>query len=106
VGGELGVNDLDGHSSIERGVGGKKDHAHAPASQLAFEPVLRPKRRLKCGEEVDGRIAHVRDQWEWSKEYTRSAARPYHLGEVLGNNLDWMLRSPAGLPSSPATSGV
>lgn len=60
--GELGVHDLDGYPSIERGVGGKKDHAHAPASQLPFEPVLRPERRLKGGKEVDGRIAHVRDQ--------------------------------------------
>ena len=63
VRGELGVNDLDGYPAVERGIGGEKHHAHAPAAQLPLEPVLGPERRLKCGEEVDGRIAHVRDQW-------------------------------------------
>ena len=63
VRGELGMNHLDGDPAVERGVGGQKHHAHAAASQLPLEPILRPERRLKCGEEVDGRIAHVRDQW-------------------------------------------
>ena len=63
VRGELGMDDLDGDPAIEGGVGGEKNHAHATASQLPLEPVLRPERRLECGEEIDGRIAHVRDQW-------------------------------------------
>jgi hypothetical protein len=57
------MNDLDGYPAIEGRVCGKKDHAHASAPKLALEPVLRPERRLKCGEEVGGRIAHVGDLW-------------------------------------------
>ena len=60
--GQLGMDHLDRHPAIERGIGGEKDHAHASAAQLALEPVLGAKGGLECGEEIDGRIAHVRDQ--------------------------------------------
>jgi hypothetical protein len=57
---QFGVDDLDGHPPVERGIGGKEDHTHAAAAELPLEPVLRPKRPLECGEEIDGGIAHVR----------------------------------------------
>ena len=58
VRGELGMDDLDRDSAVERGVGREKDDPHASASQLPLEPVLRLERALKCGEEIDGRFAH------------------------------------------------
>jgi hypothetical protein len=56
------MNDLDGHPAIQRGVRGQKNDAHAPTSELALDPVVRSERGLKGGKEVDGCIAHVRDQ--------------------------------------------
>ena len=61
--GELGVNHLDRHWPVQGGIRGQKDHAHSTASELSLEPVLRSKRGLQALEEVDGRIAHVRDRW-------------------------------------------
>ena len=62
VGRELRVDHLDGDSAVERGIRREEDHAHAATPELPLEPVLRPERRLERGEEIDGRIAHVRDR--------------------------------------------
>ena len=57
------MNHFDGHSPIQGSIGGQKDHTHSAAPELSLEPVLRSKRGLQAVEEVDGRIAHVRDHW-------------------------------------------
>ena len=54
VGCELGMNHLDRDPAVQGGVGGEKDHSHAPATKLPLEPVLRPQRRLKRGEQGRG----------------------------------------------------
>jgi hypothetical protein len=60
--GELWVDDFDRNPAVERRVSRQKHDSHTPAAQLAFQPILGAERTLKGGEEVDGRIAHVRDQ--------------------------------------------
>ena len=78
---QLGVDDLDGHPAVERGVGGEENHAHPAAPELALEPVLRPQRRLERGEEIEGGIAHVgnRLRVEW-RIYPASRRRPVLIG--------------------------
>ena len=58
VGGELGMDRLDGDPAVERGVGGEEDDAHAAATQLPLESILWFQYRLECGEEVEARRRH------------------------------------------------
>jgi hypothetical protein len=60
VSGELGVDDLDGHRAIERGVGRAEDDAHTAAAKLALQPVLRRERFLESRERFDRRVAHAK----------------------------------------------
>jgi hypothetical protein len=62
VRGELGVNDLDRDSAVQRGIGGEKHDAHAAPAELALEPVIAAQCCLQCREEIDGGIAHVENR--------------------------------------------
>jgi hypothetical protein len=70
VSGQLGVNDFDSDSAVERQVGGLKDHSHTPATKLPLKPVLRAERILKRAEEVEAGLAHDTSRWWQAGHYT------------------------------------
>jgi hypothetical protein len=46
LGGQLGRQHLDHYPPVERGLGRDEDPAHAAATELALDPIGRPKRGL------------------------------------------------------------
>ena len=76
VSGELGVDDLDGHRAIERGVGRAEDDAHTAAPELALQPVLRRERCLESRERFDRRVAHAKTGREGTVSNIPSRASP------------------------------
>src|SRR6476661_1909975 len=58
MGGELGVDRLDGDPAVQRGVGREEHDAHAAPSEFTLEPVLRFQHGLERGEQIEGRRRH------------------------------------------------
>ena len=60
VGGELGVNDLDRHVAVERGIPGAVHDAHASAPDLVPQLVLGAEGELQAAGEIRSEISHAR----------------------------------------------
>ena len=61
VRGELGMNDLDRHIPVERGIPGTVHHAHPAAPDLGSQLVLGSERKLQTAGQIGSEFSHTRD---------------------------------------------